>query len=301
MTEAEGSGASVALIRPQLAATRQALEGPVKLAARKPLGFLGLSILIIVGTVVAVSPLLPLHPYDLTDFRNRLQGPSWEHPFGTDHLGRDLLSRTIVAARVSLSIGVAAVLIAKAGATFLALVSAYYRRLDEVLQRVVDVWLALPTLVLLVTFLGILGPSAKILTVVIGLLYVPVDVRLFRSVLFQLLSEPYVDAARAIGASDLRLMLRHVLPNMMPILIYSMSLGLGSSFLLLAAAGFLGFGVPPPQSDLGSMLSGEAVQYLRRSPWLSLWPGLWISAIVFASNVLGDAVRDLLDPRLRGR
>src|SRR5581483_11477914 len=135
----------------------------------------------------------------------------------------------------------------------------------------------------------------------IGLLYVPGSSRLIRSVVVSVRQEAYIDAARSVGASDTRLLFLYVLPNILPIIIYSATVSLGSVIIVAASLGFLGYGVPPPQPDLGAMLSGAGLQFMRRSPWMAIWPGMAITLIVFSFNVFGDALRDVIDPRLRGR
>jgi peptide/nickel transport system permease protein len=172
--------------------------------------------------------------------------------------------------------------------------------LDKISQRFVDIWLALPTLIILITLFGALGISITTMIIVIGLANAPGSSRLIRSVVIGVREEPYVEAARSTGATDVRIMLRYILPNITHIIIYSSTVTLGSVILIVASLGFLGFGVPPPHPDLGAMLSGDGLTYMRRLPWLAIWPGLAITLIVFSFNVLGDALRDVLDPRLRG-
>jgi peptide/nickel transport system permease protein len=272
------------------------------LARRKQLGFAGLVILVIIGGAALLAPLISPYPYQLTNFSARLEGPSAAHIFGTDNLGRDLFSRILYGAQVSFGISFAAVLLAKSVATTIAVVSGYYGGwFDKIAQRVVDIWLAVPALIVLVTLLGILGVSIGSLIVLVGLVNAPGASRLIRSVVVGVREEPYVEAARAVGAGDVRIMLRYILPNVMHIIIFSATVTLGSVILLVASLGFLGFGVPPPRPDLGAMLSGDGLTYMRRNPWMAVWPGVTITLVVFAFNVLGDALRDVLDPRMRGR
>jgi peptide/nickel transport system permease protein len=227
---------------------------------------------------------------------------STQHFFCTYNLGRDLFSRILHSTRISLAIAGGATLIAQGLATVIGLLSGYFGGwLDKLLERVIDIWLAVPVLILLISALGLVGTSFWSMTLAIGLLHVPVASRLIRSVVLGLRNEVYVEAARSLGATHGRVMVRHIMPNAYHMIIYSVSSLLGTAILISASLGFLGFGVPPPQPELGSMLSGAGLQYMRVSPWLALWPGLVITLLVFAFNVLGDALRDWLDPRQRLR
>lgn len=271
------------------------------LARRKPLGFVGFLILLIVGGAAALAPWVAPYGYQDTDLTARLTSPSSEHPFGTDNLGRDLLSRVIWGARISLGISFGAVVIAKGLATVIAVLSAFYGGwFDKIVQRFVDIWIALPTLIILVTLLGVLGANPWSLVIVIGLANAPHSSRLIRSVVLGVREEPYIEAARSLGMRDTRIMFLYILPNIAHMIIYSASVTLGSVILIVASLGFLGYGVPPPHPDLGAMLSGDGLTFMRRMPWMALWPGLVITLVVFAFNVFGDALRDLLDPRMRG-
>lgn len=277
------------------------LKWTVHFATRKPLGFVGLAILITVGLSAILAPVIAPYHYATTDFGARLQGPSSTHFLGTDEIGRDLFSRGLYGARVSLGISFAAVVLAKGLATIVALFSGYYGGwADKIGQRFVDVWIALPLLIILITVIGLIGPSAVGLVLIIGLANAPSSSRLIRSVVISVRTEPYVEAARTIGARDSRIILRHVLPNIVYMVIFSATVTLGSVILIVAALGFLGYGVQPPTPGLGRMLSGSGLTFMRTNPWIALWPGIIITIVVFAFNVLGDGVRDILDPRMRG-
>ena len=272
-----------------------------RLAKRKPMGFFGLVVLVVIGGAAVLAPWVTPYNFATTDFGSRLLGPTSAHWFGTDNLGRDLFSRVIYGARVSMGISFAAVILAKVLATFVAVYTGYYGGwIDKIGQRFVDIWIALPRLIILVTLIGLLGPSAFSLILLVGLTNAPSSARLIRSVVVGVRSEPYVEAARALGASDQRIILRYILPNIMHIIIYAATVTLGAVILIIASLGFLGYGVPPPAPDLGAMLSGAGLTFMRRNPWMALWPGLVITLVVFAFNVLGDALRDVLDPRMRG-
>lgn len=278
-----------------------ALRWLIRLARRKPLGFGGMMVLVLVGGAALLAPWITEYHYAATSTA-RLQGPSVEHWFGTDNLGRDLFSRVVYGARVSLGISFAAVILAKTLATFVAVMSGYYGGwLDMIVQRFVDIWDALPRLIVLVTLIGLLGPGISTMILLIGLTNAPSSVRVIRSVVFGVRAEAYVDAARSLGARDARIILQHVVPNIAHIVIFSATASLGAVILITASLGFLGYGVPPPAPDLGAMLSGAGLTFMRRNPWIALWPGLVITVVVFAFNVFGDALRDVLDPRMRGR
>ncbi len=272
-----------------------------RFARRKPLGFAGLVILLLFAAAALLSPWIAPYPYDRTNFAARLQDPSLSHIFGTDNLGRDLFSRVLFATRVSMGISFAAVIVAKSIATLIAVVSGFYGGwFDKTIQRFMDIWLAMPVLVLLISVLGVAGPSIPTLILVIGLVNVPVSSRLIRSVVISAKHEMYIEAARSVGAGDIRLLTRYILPNIAHIILYSASISLGGIILVVASLGFLGYGPPPPQTDLGGMLSGSGLQFMRQMPLMAIWPGTAIALIVFSFNVLGDALRDILDPRMRG-
>lgn len=273
-----------------------------RLAKRKPLGFAGLACLAVVGLGAMLAPAIAPYGYQATDFTRRLEGPSWHHLLGTDNLGRDSFSRILYGSRISLGISFVAVFIAKVLATFIAVVSGYYGGwFDKILQRFVDLWIALPTLIILITIIGVIGPGVIGLTLIIAFATTPSTSRIVRSVVLQVRSETYVEAARTIGATDKRIMLQYIFPNVTHLVIYSATVALGATILLVASLGFLGYGVPPPYPDLGGMLSRDGLTFMRRQPWLAIWPGALITIIVFSFNVFGDALRDVLDPKMRGR
>jgi peptide/nickel transport system permease protein len=271
----------------------------LRFARRKPLGFAGLVvILVFIVAAVFASSVAP-YGYASQDFSARLKGPSSAHLLGTDNLGRDLFSRIIYGGRVSMGVGFGSVFLAQVVGVLLALTSYYGGKLDIIVQRFIDIWLAFPGLILAVTILGVLGSGVTALLFTVAILTTAVSCRLFRSAIIGIRRNVYVDAARTIGASDLRIAIRYVVPNLMPLIIWSASVTLGTVVLLEASLGFLGYGVPPPSPEWGQMLSGAGQQFMRRAPGLAIWPGLAITLTVFSFNVLGDALRDVLDPRLR--
>jgi peptide/nickel transport system permease protein len=269
---------------------------------KKPLGALG-AVLIILFLVMALgAQWLAPYPYDVGVAANRLQWPSLAHPFGTDANGRDLLSRIIWGARVSVTIGFGAVALSTLLAVAVGIGSGYFGGwFDLLVQRLVDVWISFPALVLLVSLVAILGSGLWSTTLVLGVLLAPGTSRVVRSAVLAMRDLPYVESARCAGAGHARIVRYCVLPNVAAAIIVLSTTQLGTAILAESTLSFLGYGVPPPFPTWGSMLSGTGRTFMLQSPWLSIWPGLAISAAVFGFNMLGDALRDILDPRLRGR
>jgi peptide/nickel transport system permease protein len=240
-------------------------------------------------------------PYDRNNPRDRLQGPSSTYILGTDELGRDVFSRLIYGARVSIVVPFGAVVITELMAAMIGIASAYYGGwVDKTAQRLVDIFQALPGLVVLITVLGIFGSGLWQLIVVIGVLGGPPGSRIIRGQVLSIMASPYIEAARVIGAGDRRIMLKYLLPNVMALIILGSTLRLGVVVLIEASLSFLGYGLPPPFPSWGQMLSLQGREYMRSAPGLAIYPGLAIGLVVFSYNLLGDALRDTLDPRLRG-
>ena len=230
----------------------------------------------------------------------RLQGPSWAHPFGTDDLGRDTLARVIHGAQVSLSVGAIAVGISLGAGLLIGLVSAYYRGIvDLVLMRVVDIAFAFPLLVLAILIVGLLGPSRRNAMIAIGIVYAPAFARVIRGATLEVLGFPFIESARALGANDLRIMARHILPNIVAPVIVLTSVYFSQAILGEAFLSFLGLGTQPPEAAWGNMLA-TARNFIDSSIWMSLFPGLAIMLAVLGFNFLGDGLRDVLDPRIGG-
>ena len=275
---------------------------------RKPLGaFGGLLVLVLLVAALFAGQIAP-YAYDAGQGADRLQGPSLRHVLGTDNLGRDMFSRVIWGARISVTVGFGAVVIGTGLATVLGIVSGYFGgTFDLLLQRVLDVWISFPPIVLLVTIVTIFStrntsPTASIAIVAIslGVIVVGGSSRIVRSAVIAIRNMPYMEAARCMGCGHLRIIRRYVLPNVFaPILILA-TVQLGGAILAESTLSFLGFGVKPPMPAWGSMLSGNGRQYFLMAPGLAIWPGVAISLAVFGFNMLGDALRDVLDPRLRG-
>jgi peptide/nickel transport system permease protein len=275
------------------------------LIRRKPLGAISAVILCGLIATAALAPVIA--PYDPYRFNLNERGlPIRLHPpdarffFGTDTHGRDVLSRIIYGARISLIVGFLSVAIGTLAGTLIGLVSGYWEgSIDQALQRLVDTLMAFPGIVLALAVLSVFGQSLLNVILVIGLVIAPGASRVVRGTVLSVKHNTYIDAARAAGASSWRIILRHILPNVFaPILIIA-SVWLGNAIVIEAALSFLGLGTPPPTPTWGGMLSGEGRRSLETAPYLAIFPGLAISIVVLAFNMFGDAVRDLLDPRLR--
>jgi peptide/nickel transport system permease protein len=305
------------------------LSGLASFARRKPLGFacgVVLAVLIIIGDLVPftinnavrlvgvesdpvpyVAKIIAPFPYSqgVEHIRHghRLQAKLFasHHLLGTDNQGRDVLSRIIYGARVTVVIGFGAVAISVFLSTAIAILSGYYLGWVDILaQRVVDVVQSLPALPVLITIFAVFGRGWLQLIVVIGFIIGVPGSRIIRSQVLSVAASPYVEAARALGAGDWRIMTRYVLPNVMPLVILAATFRLGSVVLLEATLSFLGFGVPPPYPSWGQMLSLDGREFMRAAPGLAIFPGLAIGLAVFSFNLFGDALRDVWDPRLRG-
>src|SRR5712691_215417 len=243
----------------------------VEFAQRKPLGAVGGVIVLILVLVAIGAPWLAPYPYDVGVAAIRLQGPSLAHPFGTDANGRDMLSRIIWGARISVTVGFGAVLISTVLATTIGVISGYFGGLFDLLfQRLIDIWISFPALVLLVSLVAVLGPGLWSVTIILGVLVTSGSSRVIRSAVIAMRHLPYVETANCLGAGHGRIILHHVLPNVfVPILILA-TVRLGTAILAEATISFLGYGVPPPYPAWGAMLSGAGRAYMLQSPWLSV-------------------------------
>jgi peptide/nickel transport system permease protein len=242
-------------------------------------------------------------PYDplATAFRARLTPPSLQHPFGTDNLGRDILSRVIFGTRLSLWAGVVAVAISLVGGTLIGIVSGYYRGpLDAVLMALTDLFLALPGILVSMVFIFSFGPSLTNVALAVGLASIPYYARIARGSVLSAREQVYVEAARVLGAPDRSIMFRHVLPNVIAPILVVATLGLGSTILIIASLSFLGLGAQPPSSEWGAIVSDGRTR-IATGWWISTFGGAAIMLTVLGVNLLGDALRDALDPRLRRR
>jgi peptide/nickel transport system permease protein len=280
----------------------QALSrGLWRLIKEKPLGAFGGVIVLGLLLCALLAPLIATYPYDQTNVRNRLKPPSSQFYFGTDNLGRDIFSRIIYGARVSVTVGFGAVSIGICLAIFVGVGSGYFGgKADVLVQRLVDSWMAIPTLLLLLNVMAVLGPGLLNVILALGVVSAARSSRTIRSAAMVIKENQFVEAARAVGASHLRIIWRYILPNIMAPIIIIATISLGVAILAESTLSFLGLGVPPPYPSWGEVLSGSGRSYMHKAPWMATWPGIAISLAVFGFNMLGDALRDLLDPRLRG-
>jgi len=278
-----------------------------RVARRKPLGAVSALIVLALILVAILAPVLaPRDPYELNlnerGLPIRMQAPSAAFPLGTDPLGRDVLSRIVYGSRVSLIVGFASVLVGSLLGTMLGLISGYLEgRPDAVIQRAVDTTMSIPGIVLALAVMSVLGQSLVNIILVIALVIAPGASRVVRGTVLAVKQETFVDAAQALGASPARVVGRHVLPNVFAPILVIATVWLGNAIVIEAALSFLGLGTPPPTPTWGGMLAGEGRRNLETAPHLAIFPGVAISIVVLAFNMLGDALRDLLDPRLRNR
>ncbi len=309
MTTAPSSGRAVA-VAPQTGAvavapqTRSAWVGLpariVRFSRRQPLGAFSAVVLVVLVLSAALADVIV--PYD--PIRNNvgpsLEGPDGAHLFGTDHFGRDVFSRIVYGARTSLYVGIGATLLGVLAATLLGAVSGYMgAKLDYFVQRFVDTAQAIPPLIFLLGVLLVLGPRTEYIILALGLRTGLSLSRVVRGSVIDIKGEEYVEAARSFGASDARILVFHVLPNIFALIIVLISTTIGGLIVAEAALSFLGFGVPPPTPSWGGMLSVDGRIYMLAAPWLLIAPAFALSLVVFATNMFGDALRDELDPRMR--
>jgi peptide/nickel transport system permease protein len=270
----------------------------------KPLGTWGGAFVIVLLVLIALAAPV-IAPYDPNKQRAEalFAEPSLAHPFGGDNNGRDVLSRVMYGARISLLVGLTSVALGTTAATVIGMVSGYLGGwVDMIIQRIVDSFMAFPGLVLLLLYVAVFGPGLRNTILAIALFLVFAPSRVVRSAAIGLKQNVYIEAARALGASDRRILLRHILPNLMPVVIVIASIGVGGAILTEASLSFLGLGIPPPSVSWGYMLGGAGARAsFLKAPWVAIFPGLVLALTVYAFNMFGDALRDVLDPRMRGR
>ena len=272
-----------------------------RLRREKPLGMVGAAITVLLLLIGILADLLA--PYGMNEVfrRELLVEPSAKFWLGTDNFGRDILSRIIYGARISVVVGLSASAIAAVSSAIIGIVSGYVGgRFDLWLQRFVDAWMSLPGLVLLIFMISVVGPGMMQLIVVLGLLLGIGGSRVIRSAVISIKDNEYVSAAVAVGSRTSELLLRHILPNIMAPIIIQFTTNAPQVILIEASLSFLGYGIPPPAPSWGSMLGFNARRYMFQAWWMVVWPGVALSVVVFGINMFGDAVRDLLDPKLRG-
>jgi peptide/nickel transport system permease protein len=273
----------------------------VQMARRKPLGTIGAAIVILMLAAAVLADVITPYGFAQTSLRERFIAMSASHWLGTDQLGRDLLTRVIYCARVSLYVGFGAVALGSLLATALGILSAYFGgKADLWLQRGVDAWMAFPGLLLLMSIMSLVGPSVVSITIVLGIAFGIQNSRIIRGVALSIKEHTFVEGARAAGSGHTRIAIAHILPNVMPTIIVVATTGLSTVILTEASLSFLGLGVPPPYPTWGGMLSLAGLDHMYQAPWIAIWPAVALSLAVFGFNMLGDALRDLLDPRLKG-
>jgi ABC-type dipeptide/oligopeptide/nickel transport system permease subunit len=260
---------------------------------------IGIGIVVVMTLAAILAPLLARQSPITIDLAHLLQRPSAQHWLGTDIQGRDIWSRLVYGARVSLTVGLISQGIALALGVTLGLIAGFYGKwVDEIVMRLADVTLAFPTLLLLIAMVAALQPSEGVVFATIGIVGWAGMARIVRGQVLVVRQLEYIQAIRALGAGDLRIMVRHVLPNVIAPVVIAATLGVAGAIMAEAALSFLGLGVPPPAPSWGSMIAdGRDLEQLRRAPWTSVFPGIAIGAAVLGFNLLGDALRDALDPR----
>jgi peptide/nickel transport system permease protein len=280
---------------------RRVLAILIHFTRRKPFGAVGAVIILILLVMAVFAEWIAPYAYDQQIPGARLRPPGREFLLGTDNVSRDIFSRIVYGARVSVTVSFATVFLGNLLAAAVGITSGYFRgRYDIAVQRVVDAWQSFPYLVIILSLLAVMGPGMLNVILSLSILVAAAASRVIRSATLSVVENQYIEAARALGAGHARIMLRHILPNVMATIVVITTIGLGGIILTESALSFLGYGVPPPQPSWGSMLSGSGRTYMYLAPWMAFWPGAAISLVVFAFNMLGDALRDVFDPRLRG-
>jgi peptide/nickel transport system permease protein len=267
---------------------------------RYPLGAAGAAIMLVIVLMAIFAGWITVFDPTATNSQASLARPGGAHPLGADFMGRDMWSRIVYGARISLAVGIGAATLGCTIGMCIGLLSGYFGGwLDLIGQRFMDMLQALPLLVMALVMSAALGPSLQNTIIAISIPLIPTVARVIRSNTLMLREMPFVEAARAVGMNELSIAVRHVLPNTLAPLIVLATAQLGSAILVEAALSFLGLGIPEPYPSWGRMLSESAAEYVRTAPWLVIFPGLAISLAVFGTNLLGDALRDIFDPRLR--
>ncbi len=271
-----------------------------RLWREKPLGAIsGIIILLLILMAIFADVVSP-YPYDEANISEMMKGPSAQYLLGTDQLGRDFLSRLIYGARVSLLVGLATTALSVVISALIGGTSGFLGgKLDLGVQRFVDAWLSFPGLILLLTVISIVGRGVPQMILVLGISGGIGGSRVLRSAVIDIKENVYFEAAEAIGRSKWKAFMRHVVPNIMPVMIIGFSISVGGVILSIASLSFLGFGLPLATPEWGALLSREGRKFMETAPRLALWPGLALTVTVYCLNMFGDAVRDLLDPRLR--
>ncbi|WP_125154067.1 nickel transporter permease [Clostridium rectalis] len=273
----------------------------LQLVIRNKAALIGLIIIILLILIAILGKLfMPYNPY-VGDLSQSLQGPSYNHILGTDEQGRDILSRIIDGTKISLRVGVTSVAIALSIGTVVGSIAGYYGgKIDTILMRIMDIVLAFPSLLLAIAFMSALGKGIDKAVIAISIVTIPEYARIVRGCIFSVKENEYVQAAKVIGNSDIKIIFKHILPNIMSPIVVRATLGISTAILETSALGFLGLGVQPPLAEWGSML-GAGRGYFYNAPHIVLFPGIAITITVLAFNLFGDGLRDALDPKLKNR
>ena len=266
---------------------------------KNKMAMFGLAILVLLVLMALSADLIAPDGYDNQVYENRFASPSGDHPFGTDNLGRDILDRIIHGARYSLSVGIIAVGIAIIVGGLLGAFAGFYGGMvDNIIMRLMDILLAIPSILLAISIVSALGPGLFNVMIAVGISSVPGYARIVRASVIQLKGQEFIEAAKAIGATDWRIIIKHIIPNSLAPIIVQGTLGVAGAILSAAGLSFIGLGIQPPQPEWGAMLSAGRV-YIRDNAWMTLFPGLFIMITILALNLLGDGLRDALDPKLK--
>jgi len=276
--------------------------GLVRFARRQPVGAASGAMLVGVVLIAVFAPTVARYEPTQVFRGEALLPPSSSHWLGTDDVGRDVWARIIFGTRISVTVGLVPVTIAVLLGWLIGLTSGYFGGwFDLLVQRVIDAWIAFPTLILAITLAAVMKPGIQNVLIAITVIFIPGAVRVVRSVTLPLTESPFVEAARALGASHARILLRHILPNTVAVVLIIGSISIAGAILTESGLSFLGIGIQPPTTSWGQMLSGSGRARLNDAPWIGIAPGVAIGIVVLAANLFGDALRDHLDPRLRGR
>ncbi|MEI6665263.1 MAG: ABC transporter permease [Chloroflexota bacterium] len=299
MQQSVAEPAAVSFTMPQRRTRAQRI---LRILARKRLMTVSFVILIIIGGASFLAPVISSYSYVATDTAHTLSIPSSLHWFGSDVVGADTFARTLYGGQVAFIVGGFSSFISLGLALTMGLTSVQLGgKFDLLLQRIVDAWLSLPYLVVVLTAVAMFGPGLWTVVLILGVSRAFGLSRVIRGSAIREQGMVYIEAAESIGATKLRIAVRHVLPNLLPVVIVLATLVFAQAILAEASLSFLGWGVPPPKPSWGSMLSGQVIQYMYQQPWLGVFPGIALTATVWAANLAGDGLRDILDPRLRGQ
>jgi peptide/nickel transport system permease protein len=272
-----------------------------RLIKEKPLGTVGAIIVIVLLLVGIFANLIAPYGYNESFIAERLAPPSAKTWLGADQVGRDVLSRIIYGARISMIVSLSVSALSVSISTTIGLISGFLgHKVDLIVQRFVDAWMCFPGIFLILTIMAILGPGMVQVIIVLGISGGISGSRVIRSTVFNIKENVYVDAAKAIGCPTRTILARHILPNIIAPIIIMFTTGMGAAIITEASISFLGWGIPPPFPSWGGMLSTSGRTYMMTAPWLAVWPGLCLTIVVYGINMFGDGLRDLLDPRLRG-